>query len=182
MQEPQESRAKHTTEIKEPTEEERVDWYLDVARKKLKRVQWKANEDDVTLSDLWELLVFGQHMYAGMKEEYGIDLNKALVAKTTKNAAKGLTPLEQPNHFPYGIPPPRRCESCSRVIVEDLDPLNSRRPWNRSSFRQIARHKDKSGPARVQTFSFGPGATAGTRSFERINPPLSRLGNLLTMS
>lgn len=178
MQEPQENRAKRSTEIKEPTEEERVDWYLDVARKKLKRVQWKANEDDVRLKDLWDLLVFGQHMYAGMKEEYGIDLNEALVKKTTKNAAKGLTPLGQPDNFPYGIPPPRRCDSCSRVIVDDLDPLSPRGPWNRGSFRQFARHKDRSGPSRVQTFSFGPMVPAGTRSFEPVSLALSRLGNI----
>lgn len=179
MQEPQENRAKRSTEIKEPTEDERVDWYLDVARKKLKRVQWKANEDDVTLKDLWDLLVFGQHMYAGMKQEYGIDLNEALVKKTTKNAAKGLTPLGQPDNFPYGIPPPRRCDSCSRVIVDDLDPLSPRRPWNHGISRQLARHKDRSGPSRVQTFSFGPMtyAPAITRGFEPVNRALSRLGN-----
>lgn len=182
MEEQQDNRAKHSTEIEDPTDEERVDWFLDVAKKKLKRVQWKANEDDVTLGDLWELLIFGQHMYAGMKKEYGIDLNEALLKKTTKNAAKGLTPLEQPDNFPYGIPAPRRCDSCSRVIVEDLDPLNSRRPWNRGHSRQLARHRDKSRPTGVQRFSFGPGAPVGTRSFRPINLPLSSLRNFLTIS
>lgn len=84
----------------------------------------------MSYTDLWEVLTFGQYMYAGMKEEYGIDLNKALVKRTEKNMATGLTPLGEPDDFPYDIPAPKRCRACSRVVVEDLDPLSPRRPWN----------------------------------------------------
>lgn len=97
---------------------------------KIKSVLRRANEDKLSRADLWELLTFGQHMYAGMKQQYGIDLNTALVERTVKNTAKGLTPLGQAEEFPWDIPAPRRCPACERVIVEDLDPLSPRRPWS----------------------------------------------------
>lgn len=108
-----------------------MDWYMEVAMEKLKGVLRRANEDKLSKADLWEFLAFGQHMYAGMKQQYGIDLNTALVERTVQNTAKGLTPLGQHDEFPWDLPAPRRCDSCSRVIVEDLDPLSPRRPWNR---------------------------------------------------
>lgn len=97
---------------------------------KLKGVLRRANEDKLSKADLWEFLTFGQHMYAGMKQQYDIDLNTALVERTVQNAAKGLTHLGKRDEFPWDLPAPRRCDSCSRVIVEDLDPLSPRRPWN----------------------------------------------------
>ena len=131
IQEQQEDRARDSTRENEPDHEARIDWYIEVAVEKLKSVLRRANEDKLSRADLWELLTFGQHMYAGMKQQYGIDLNMALVERTVQNTVKGLTPLGQRDEFPWDIPAPRRCGACSRVIVEDLDPLSPRRPWNR---------------------------------------------------
>lgn len=114
-----------------PDHEKRIDWYMEVAMEKIKSVLRLANEDKLSRSDLWELLTFGQHMYAGMKQQYSIDLNTALVERTVNNTVKGLTLLGQPKQFPWDLPDPRRCPTCERVLVEDLDPLSPRRPWNR---------------------------------------------------
>lgn len=99
---------------------------------KIKSVLHRANEDKLSRADLWELLTFGQHMYAGMNERYNIDLNTALIKRTVKNTAKGLTLLGQPQEFPWDLPEPDRCPTCERVVVQDLDPLSPRRPWNRA--------------------------------------------------
>lgn len=99
---------------------------------KIKSVLHRANEDKLSRADLWELLTFGQHMYAGMNERYNIDLNTALIERTVKNTAKGLTVLGKPQEFPWDLPEPQRCPTCERVVVQDLDPLSPRRPWNRA--------------------------------------------------
>ncbi|KAG6368951.1 hypothetical protein INS49_003170 [Diaporthe citri] len=50
--------------IRSPTPEERLDWYMDAALKEVKgaRALQLAREDKLRQADLWNLQTFGQHM------------------------------------------------------------------------------------------------------------------------
>ena len=100
-----------------------------------------ANLGKLKMSDLGMLVTFGQYMYAGMKEEHGVDLNKAVVGRTAKTIVKEMAPLGQDDSFPWGIPPPRQCTACSGVVAEDLDPGGLRRPWNRPAYTLFDRQE-----------------------------------------
>lgn len=131
-------------QIKNPTREERLDWYMDAALKEVKGALRLAGEGKLRQSDLWSLLTFGQHMYAGMRDSYGIDLNSALLERERDNMGEArLSPVVGPAELPWPRLPPRRCPECSRVVAADAEPVTSEHPWSRSSFARLYPQEDR---------------------------------------
>ncbi|KAI7785022.1 hypothetical protein LA080_008421 [Diaporthe eres] len=143
-QQPRRHRARDLTDTSNSTPEERLDWYMDAALKEVKGVLLLAKEDKLRQADLWNLLTFGQQMYAGMKENYGIDLNAALLEREKKNMGREhLEPEVGPLDLPWPRLPPRRCPACSRVVSADEGRTTWEHPWNRSSFTRLFPQEDR---------------------------------------
>lgn len=159
QQQPRKPRARHPRDISDPTPEERLDWYMDAALKEVKRVLRLAKQDKLRQADLWDLVTFGQHMAAGMRQNYGIDLNTALLERERKNMG-GECPEPEAGSLdlPWPKLPPRRCPTCSRVVAADEERTTWEHPWNRSSFTRLFPQEDRYDAGGV--FGFSPGYSA----------------------
>ncbi|KAK7723024.1 hypothetical protein SLS63_009052 [Diaporthe eres] len=143
-QQPRDHRPRDTRDTSNSTPEERLDWYMDAALKEVKGALRLAKEDKLRQADLWNLLTFGQQMYAGMKDNYGIDLNAALLEREKKNMGREhLEPEVGPSDLPWPRLPPRRCPTCSRVVSADEGRTTWEHPWNRSSFTLLFPQEDR---------------------------------------
>lgn len=177
LQERREDRgAEGSTPIENPTQEERLDWYLDAALTEIKGLKQLADRDKLKLVDLWELLTFGQHMYAGIKQEHGIDLNEALMKRERENMAKGLrpTPLHSLFSDTWPKPPPERCPTCSRAVAGEVGSV-------RTSFTRLYPHVyDRLDDERPQGGwrGYGPGKGPTFSPTVPTIPPPGYLNNL----
>lgn len=140
--------ARGSTQIENATREDRLEWYMDAALREIQVALRLAGEGRLRQADLWDLLTFGQHMYAGMKEKHGIDLNSALLDRERGNMGgeqQGATPAVGggSGEFPCPLPPPRRCSACSRVVAADAEPGTTGHPSNRSSFTRLYPQEDR---------------------------------------
>lgn len=150
--------ARGSTQIENPTREDRLDWYMDAALREIQGALRLAGEGRLRQADLWDLLTFGQHMYAGLKEEHGIDLNSALLDRERGSMGggeqQGATPAVGSGEFPCPLPPPRRCSACSRVVAADAEPGTPGHPSSRSSFTRLYPQEDRHDPGGL--FGFPP--------------------------
>lgn len=151
--------ARGSTQIENPTREDRLDWYMDAALREVQVALRLAGEGRLRQADLWDLLTFGQHMYAGMKEKHGIDLNTALLDRERGNIGgeqQGTTPAVGSVGFSCPLPPPRRCSACSRVVAADAEPGTPGHPSSRSCFSRLYPQEDRYDPASGGMFGFAP--------------------------
>lgn len=153
--------ARGSTQITNPTRQDRLDWYMDAALREVQVALRLAGEGRLRQADLWDLLTFGQHMYAGMKEKHGIDLNSALLERergNMGNAEKVASAVQVGSgDFPWPqSTPPRRCSACSRVVAADAEPGTPGHPSNRSSFARLYPQEDRYDPASGGLFGVAP--------------------------
>lgn len=142
---------------------------MDAALKELKRVQLLAKQDKLRQADLWNLLTFGQHMSAGMKQKYDIDLNTALLGKEKINMGREYPEPEAVSlELPWPKLPPRRCPTCSRVVTADEEQATWEHPWKRTSFARLFPLEDRYDAASV--FGFLPNAYSPTCSAIATDP------------
>lgn len=152
--------ARGSTQITNPTRQDRLDWYMDAALREVQVALRLAGEGRLRQADLWDLLTFGQHMYAGMKERHGIDLNSALLERERGNIGdlgeQQAIPAVRSGEFPWLQSPPRRCSACSRVVAADAELGTPGHPSNRSSFARLYPQEDRYDPASGGMFGFAP--------------------------
>lgn len=140
--------AQASTQITNLTRQDRLDWYMDAALREVQVALRLAGEGRLRQADLWDLVTFGQHMYAGMKEKHGIDLNTALLDRERGSMGggeqQGATPAVGSAGVPCPpLPPPRRCSACSRVVAADPEPGTPGYSSNRSSFTRLYPQEDR---------------------------------------
>lgn len=143
-------RAEREAEIrKTPSRELRLDWYLDAALREVRGAMRLAGEGRLRQEDLWCLLTFGQHMYAGMRDAYGIELNSALLERERGSLGGAAAPPAAAAGTSAGAqwpaPAPRRCPTCLRAVAMDTESLGpsaqGNHPWNRASFSRLYPHE-----------------------------------------
>lgn len=134
-----------------PSRELRLDWYLDAALREVRGAMRLAGEGKLRQEDLWGLLTFGQHMYAGMRDAYGIELNSALLERERGSLGGAAVPPATAAGTSAGpqwpAPAPRRCPTCLRAVAMDAESLGpsaqGNHPRNRSSFSRLFPHEGR---------------------------------------
>lgn len=141
-----EAEAREPPSREPPSRELRLDWYLDAALREVRGAMRLAGEGKLRQEDLWALLTFGQHMYAGMRDAYGIELNSALLER--ERGSLGRADVSAPEGTSAGPRGPGD---------------QGNHPWNRSSFSRLFPHEGRPDAGGLYGL-----ARAGTRMQSRV--------------